>query len=125
MAAKKLDRPRNDARFILTSAGVITLFFFTSIKDPFNAPKLWLTMLAGAFLMGHLLSDLLIKKFTDGRKEIKILGFIILSFTSFLFIAALVTDVKYVAFFGESQRNTGFLSYFFFCEPFLFELSFL
>ena len=113
MAAKKLDKPRNDARFVLASAGVITLFFFTSIKDPFNAPKLWLTILAGAFLMGHLLSDLLVKKFTDGRKEIKILGFIILSFTSFLFIAALATDVKYVAFFGESQRNTGFLAYFF------------
>ena len=113
MAAKKLDKPRNDARFVLTSAGVITLFFFTSIKDPFNAPKLWLTILAGAFLMGHLLSDLFVKKFTDGRREIKILGFIILSFTSFLFIAALATDVKYVAFFGESQRNTGFLAYFF------------
>ena len=113
MAAKKLDKPRNDARFVLTSAGVITLFFFTSIKDPFNAPKLWLTILGGAFLMGHLLSDLFLKKFTDGRKEIKILGFIVLSFTSFLFIAALATNVKYVAFFGESQRNTGFLAYFF------------
>lgn len=113
MAAKKLDKPRNDARFVLTSAGVITLFFFTSLKDPFNAPKLWLTILAGAFLMGHLLSDLLIKKFTNGRKEIKVLGFIVLSFTSFLFIAALTTDVKYVGFFGESQRNTGFLAYFF------------
>ena len=113
MAAKKLDKPRNDARFVLASAGVITLFFFTSIKDPFNAPKLWLTSLAGAFLMGHLLSDLLVKKFTDGRKEIKIIGFMILSFTSFLFIAALATDVKYIGFFGESQRNTGFLAYFF------------
>jgi O-antigen ligase len=113
MAAKKIDRPRNDARFVLTSAGVITLFFFTSIKDPFNAPKLWLTILGGAFLMGHLLSDLFLKKFTDGRKEIRILGFIVLSFTSFLFIAALATNVKYVAFFGESQRNTGFLAYFF------------
>lgn len=113
MAAKKLDKPRNDARFVLASAGVITLFFFTSIKDPFNAPKLWLTILAGAFLMGHLLSDLLVKKFTDGRKEIKILGLIILSFTSFLCIAALTTDVGYVGFFGDSQRNTGFLAYFF------------
>ena len=63
--------------------------------------------------MGHLISDLLVKKFTDGRKEIKILGFIVFSFTFFLFIAALATDVKYVAFFGESQRNTGFLAYFF------------
>ena len=113
MASKKLDKPRNDARFVLTSAGVITLFFFTSIKDPFNAPKLWLTILAGAFLLGHIISDLLVKKFTDGRKEIKVLGFLVLSFTSFLFMAALATDVKYVAFFGESQRNTGFLAYFF------------
>jgi O-antigen ligase len=30
-----------------------------------------------------------------------------------LLIAALATNVKYVAFFGESQRNTGFLAYFF------------
>jgi O-antigen ligase len=63
--------------------------------------------------MGHLLSDLLVKRFTENRKEIKILGFIVLSFTSFLLIAALATNVKYVAFFGESQRNTGFLAYFF------------
>jgi len=113
MAAKKLDRPRNDARFVLTSAGVITLFFFTSLKDPFNAPKLWLTILGGAFLLGHLVSDLLVKNFAHGRKEIRILGFIVLSFTSFLLIATLATNVKYVAFFGESQRNTGFLAYFF------------
>ena len=114
MAAKKLDKPRNDARFVLTSASAITLFFFTSLKDPFNAPKLWLTILTGAFLMGHLLSDLLLKKFTDGKKEIRILGFITLTFAIFLFLAALVTKMHYVAFFGESQRNTGFLTYFFF-----------
>ena len=61
MASKtkiKVPVQKSDARFVLISAAIITLFFFTSLRDPFNAPKLWLNILLGAFLLGHLVLDL-------------------------------------------------------------------
>ncbi len=113
MASKKLTTPRNDARLILSGAGAITLFFFTSLRDPFNQPKLWMTILVGAWLAGHLISDLLMKKFTEGQKVVKRFSWIVAGFVTLLLIAALLTNYKYTAFFGDSQRNTGFLAYFF------------
>jgi O-antigen ligase len=113
MASKQLSTPRNDARLILSGAGAITLFFFTSLRDPFNQPKLWMTILVGAWLAGHLISDLLLKKFTEGQVVVKRFSWIVAGFVTLLLIAALHTNYKYTAFFGDSQRNTGFLAYFF------------
>ena len=113
MASKKLSTPRNDARLILSGAGAITLFFFTSLRDPFNQPKLWMLILVGAWLSGHLISDLLVKKFTEGQVVVKRFSWIVAGFVTLLLIAALHTNYKYTAFFGDSQRNTGFLAYFF------------
>jgi len=113
MASKKLTTPRNDARLILSGAGAITLFFFTSLRDPFNQPKLWMTILVGAWLAGHLISDLLVKKFTEGQKVVKHFSWIVAAFALLMFVAALLTNYKVTAFFGDSQRNTGFLAYFF------------
>jgi O-antigen ligase len=113
MASKQLSTPRNDARLILSGAGAITLFFFTSLRDPFNQPKLWMTILVGAWLSGHLISDLLVKKFTEGQVVVKRFSWIVAGFVTLLLIAALHTNYKYTAFFGDSQRNTGFLAYFF------------
>ena len=85
MASKKLTTPRNDARLILSGAGAITLYFFTSLRDPFNQPKLWMTILVGAWLAGHLLSDLLVKKFTEGQKVVKYFSWIVVLFAIFMF----------------------------------------
>jgi len=116
MAAKtKIKVPvyKSDARFVLSSAAIITLFFFTSLRDPFNAPKLWLNILLGAFLLGHLVIDLLAGEFTKGQRALKVLTGLVASFVGFMLIAALASDVKYIAFFGDNQRNTGWLDYFF------------
>ena len=116
MAAKtkiKVPVQKSDARFVLTSAAIITLFFFTSLRDPFNAPKLWLNILLGAFLLGHLIIDLFIGRFSEGQKQLKVMAVIVGSFVGFMLVAALVGDVKYITFFGDNQRNTGWLDYFF------------
>jgi len=116
MAAKtkiKVPVHKSDARFVLISAAIITLFFFTSLRDPFNAPKLWLNILLGAFLLGHLVLDLFTGRFTEGQKALKFLAAIVGAFVGFMLIAALVGDVKYITFFGDNQRNTGWLDYFF------------
>jgi len=104
---------KSDARFVLTSAAIITLFFFTSFRDPFNAPKLWLNILLGAFLLGHLMMDLWAGKFAEGQRTLKVLTGLVASFVGFMLIAAIASDVKYIAFFGDNQRNTGWLDYFF------------
>ena len=125
MAAKtkiKVPVQKSDARFVLSSAAIITLFFFTSLRDPFNAPKLWLNILLGAFLLGHLVVDLFAGKFTEGQKTIKALTALVASFVGFMLVAAISSDVKYVAFFGENQRNTGWLDYFF-LATFLFSTA--
>jgi len=116
MAAKtKIKVPvyKSDARFVLLSAAFITLFFFTSLRDPFNAPKLWLNVLLGAFLLGHLVADLYAGKLTEKDKALRILASIVGIFVVFMLAAAIHSDVKYIAFFGENQRNTGWIDYLF------------
>jgi O-antigen ligase len=125
MAAKtkiKVPVHKSDARFVLSSAAIITLFFFTSLRDPFNAPKLWLNILLGAFLVGHLVIDLLAGKFTESQLTLKVLTGLVGAFVLFMFAAAILTDVKYIAFFGDNQRNTGWLDYFF-LATFLFSAA--
>jgi O-antigen ligase len=109
----KVPVQKSDARFVLLSAAIITLFFFTSLRDPFNAPKLWLNILLGAFLLGHLVLDLFTGRFTEGQRSLKILAGVAGSFVGFMLIAALVGDVKYITFFGDNQRNTGWIDYLF------------
>ena len=116
MAAKtkiKVPIHKSDARFVLSSAAIITLFFFTSLRDPFNAPKLWLNILLGAFLLAHLVLDIASGRFAENQKQLKILSWILGLFVGFMLVAALVGEVKYITFFGDNQRNTGWLDYFF------------
>jgi len=116
MAAKtkiKVPVHKSDARFVLISAAIITLFFFTSLRDPFNAPKLWLNILLGAFLLGHLVIDLYAGRFAEGQKVLRALAWIVGTFVIFMLVSALCCSVKYTAFFGDNQRNTGWLDYFF------------
>jgi len=94
---------------ILIGLSAITLYFNTQSMDPFNPPKLWVLILLASVLAG----DILIKRnqlyyiFKQG----KIFIFLIL-FISNLFISALVSSQKYVAFFGDTQRKNGFIQYF-------------
>jgi O-antigen ligase len=116
MAAKtkiKVPVQKSDARFVLISAAIITLFFFTSLRDPFNAPKLWLNILLGAFLLGHLVMDSLGGRLAEGQNTLRILAAIVGVFVIFMLLSALTSDVKYISFFGDNQRNTGWLDYFF------------
>ena len=116
MAAKskiKVQVHKSDARFVLISAAIITLFFFTSFRDPFNAPKLWINILLGSFLLGHLILDLYSGRFVENQTQLKVLALFVGTFVAFMLVAAIVGDVKYITFFGDTQRNTGWLDYFF------------
>ncbi|MGA1706942.1 MAG: hypothetical protein ACO39X_07865 [Candidatus Nanopelagicaceae bacterium] len=96
--------------WLLGGASVITLFFNSRIQDPFNSPKFWILLVVAGYLIGHLFGNRG-KVPEDAKPTLRILIVVLTLFTVALFIASLVTDVWYVAFFGEYQRKNGFLTY--------------
>jgi O-antigen ligase len=96
--------------WLLGGASVITLFFNSRIQDPFNSPKFWILLVVAGYLIGHLVGGYG-KVSLGARPTLRTLLVILALFTIALLIASLVTDVRYVAFFGEYQRKNGFLTY--------------
>ena len=95
---------------IFTSASSVTLYFNPSIQDPFNSPKFWLLILTGSWLAGYLI----IKQKTSSKLLNNKLFYILLSgFVIFMLLSALFTESKFTAFFGDSGRRLGFLTYLF------------
>jgi O-antigen ligase len=94
--------------WIFGGCAVTTLYFNSKIQDPFNSPKMWIIFLISAWLIGHITAK---KHNSFNDKSIRIFGVFLFSFILFGFIAAVVTDVSFTAFFGENQRRNGFLTY--------------
>ena len=96
-------------RWILGSLAIVTLYFQTTLADPFNSPKLWILLIMSAWLTGHILNY---RKIIFSNKPIKKLYYLIFVFLCILLLSTLASDYHYVAFFGETQRRNGFLQYF-------------
>ena len=105
--SKKLVRDDNPARWISISLISITLYFQANLTDPFNSPKFWILLLIASWFIGYIFHYKII--FND--KTIKQLLYIIVFFIMSNLGALSFTDFKYTAFFGESLRRNGFLSY--------------
>jgi len=100
-------------QIILFSSFLITVYFNPALQDPFNSPKFWLLMIFGSWLCGYLLPGFNFKKINNILRTN--LGLVSLcGFTLTLFISALMTDSKFIAFFGDSGRRIGFITYLFF-----------
>ena len=102
------DLTKGPMRWILGGLVAVTLFFQTTLADPFNSPKLWILMLMGAWLLGSVVGSKELILLSAPLKQLSIILFV---FLTLLFIATLLTDFKYVAFFGETQRRNGFFQY--------------
>ena len=86
----------------------VSAFFWTSLNDPFNAPKSWILSIAAFWLLGWLLFQIKEQsRSTTLRIATIFAGLFLLS----MFAAFLATDNKFIGFFGAYQRRTGFLSY--------------
>jgi len=96
---------------ILIFASAVTLYFNPSLEDPFNSPKFWVLCISGSWLLGYLITDVknLISS-KQNRTHLLLLALFVFS----LLVSAIFTDVKFNAFFGETQRRLGFITYFFF-----------
>ena len=95
-------------RVLVLLAGVAaSLFVWTSLADPVQLPKLFLSGLVAACVLGIVIVGTVSgreKKFSSGQ-------WAVLAFIAGLFIAGLFTDVKYRALFGTVGRNNGGLTY--------------
>ncbi len=93
--------------FILISALLITTYFNPDLQDPFNSPKMWILFISSFWILGSLISFRKINKDPHERYfKILIVGFLVSTF-----IASILTDIHYTAFFGDAQRRIGFLTY--------------
>ncbi len=90
-------------------AAFVTIYFNAKIQDPFNSPKLWLLLALASVCLGGVVtsyrqisSNLVLKRFF----------YLNIFFLISLLNSAIFTTDSFKAFFGESQRRTGFLTYF-------------
>ena len=95
-------------RWILASLFVVTLYFQSTLADPFNSPKLWILLIFAAWLTGYIFT---FRKIIFVVKPVNRLSYLVFVFLVFLLISTLVSDFSYVAIFGETQRRNGFLQY--------------
>jgi O-antigen ligase len=95
-------------RWILISLCSITLYIQTNLADPINSPKQWVLCILAAWLIGYIYQFRSIIGSITCIKKISLLltFFVVANFLAFLF-----TDSKYVAFFGDTQRRNGFITY--------------
>jgi len=96
-------------RWILSCLLLVTLYFQTTLADPFNSPKLWILMIIAAWLAGYVLS---FRKVIFSNNSIKNLFYLTIAFLSILTISTIFSEFKYIAIFGDTQRRNGFLQYF-------------
>ena len=108
-SAHNLARGRSGVmNWILGGLTFVTLYFQPALADPFNSPKLWILLITSAWLLGHVFSC---RKLILLSLPLRQLSFFLLFFLISLLAATLMTDYKYVAFFGETQRRNGFFQY--------------
>ena len=112
MAKQAKASSKSGINLVLIGLAAVTLTFVTGLRDPFNAPKMWLLLLFGAWFLGQIKGELLenIRNKSLNSSSKIILG-IISSFLVFNLLALLMTDYKYIGIFGDYQRRTGFLTY--------------
>ena len=109
---RKLSQKSNNnlipINLIFLSCALITLYFNSQLQDPFNSPKFWLLIILSSYLLGYVV--VLFKNIIQVR-TLKVLFSMLSIFNLAGVIAALSTDVKFIAFMGDSQRRNGFLTY--------------
>jgi O-antigen ligase len=93
---------------IYGGAALVTGYFNSQMRDPFNSPKFILILLLNAWLLGHLVAYL--KELRDYKLK-RFFLILISIFVLLFFVSALASEDKYTAFIGTFQRRNGFLNY--------------
>lgn len=93
---------------VVGASSLITLFFSPSFNDPFNAPKSWILSVAGFWLLGWCIFH---AKTYWSQKPLKWVTIISGAYLFTMSASLLASNNKFISFFGEYQRRTGYLSY--------------
>ena len=98
----------NKLRRLLLIAGVaVTFAFWFPIDDPVNIPKMFVLLLFTAWISG----TIVLAHFYQRSKIFSLGEWALLTFVIGLIVAAVLSDVRYTAFFGAAHRNNGLLTY--------------
>lgn len=95
-------------RWMIIIAGIATTaMIWTSLADPINIPKMFILVVLSSWVLGTVAVS-----FSSGNaRKVSIGQWAILAFALAMILAAVLTDVRYTAFFGTPQRNDGAISY--------------
>ena len=112
MANKSSSTINPTLAWLFGGTAFVTLIFYTSASDPFNAVKFWTLLLVGSFLIGRITSNIW-SDFRAGRtSQVEKASHLLVGiFLLALLIDLLTTDVKFTGLFGAYQRRTGLLAY--------------
>ena len=94
-------------RLVLISAVATTFMLWVPLDDPINIPKMFVLAILSAWVLGMVL----VAFFYDRRSKLALGQWAVLGLAIAFLLAALISDVRYTAFFGTSHRNNGALSY--------------
>ena len=95
---------------LLFGVVLITIYFKQNSADPFNTPKLLLTLILCGFIIGPLAYSYY--KVKIEKKSLEFKGFLLSIFFILSLTYALInTDVLIRGFIGETQRRNGYLHY--------------
>jgi len=108
MATKIISPSRQAINWLLVGGSLVSLFFWATTEDPFNAPKSWILYCVGFWLAGWVAFNVRSRwsNLLD-RKTFVLAGALALTFI----VAFFATDVKFEGFFGDYARRTGLLTY--------------
>lgn len=107
---------RSAIRWLLWGGAAVTLVIWLSLNDPFNAPKSWVLSISAFWLFAWLLFHF---KHYIKNQVLRQASALALLFAITLAVAWFATDNKFIGFFGQYGRKTGFLEYFSFIVFFL------
>ena len=106
----KVNKASSQSTLLIFGLFLITIYFKQNAADPFNTPKLSLTLVLCAFLIGPLMHSYY--KVGVRQKSIELVGVLLSAiFIVSLTYALLNTDVFIRGFIGDTQRRNGYLHY--------------
>ena len=99
---------RSALNWLNWGGSLVTLFIWSNLHDPFNAPKSWVLSIAGFWLFGWVVFQI-----KDQWKVAPLKGATVIAGAYLLVMSIdfIVGNNKYISFFGEYQRRTGYISY--------------
>lgn len=100
----------NSVWFLILGVAGVTVYVDTNAADPFNTPKLILSLIVSGWLVGHLLDSYRNNPMIFRSQNFLNL-FSILFFLGTMLTSTLLTDVRITGLIGETQRRNGFLQY--------------